>query len=221
MPPGPRTVVSMFRDAGTFVVPVTINGQITLKFVVDSGAADVSIPADVVLTLFRTGTLTADDFLGKQTYTMADGSTVPSEQFIIRSLKIGDRMVENVTGSIAPVAGGLLLWQSFLGRFHSWSIDNQTEALVVREKRDFAQTSAGGSDCGEAWASISAVRTASIRRKRTLSQASRRRMLCPAPTRTALMASPRAPARRLRSSRPSDLAWPMTGSTAPFGATRV
>ena len=30
-------------------------------------------------------------------------------------------------------------------------------------------------------------------------------MLCPAPTRTALMASPRAPARRLRSSRPSDL----------------
>jgi predicted aspartyl protease len=62
---------------------------------------------------------------------MADGSTVPSEQFIIRSLKIGDRMVENVTGSIAPVAGSLLLGQSFLGRFHSWSIDNQREALVL------------------------------------------------------------------------------------------
>ena len=121
----------MLRDAGTFVVPVTINGEITLKFVVDSGAADVSIPADVVLTLFRTGTLTADDFLGKRTYTMADGSTVPSEQFTIRSLKIGDRVVENVTGSIAPVAGGLLLGQSFLGRFHSWSIDNQREALVL------------------------------------------------------------------------------------------
>src|ERR1700683_149205 len=86
--------------------------------------------------------------------------------------------------------------------------------LVVRGKRDFVQTSAVGSDCGEAWALISAGRTASIRRKRTLSQASRRRMLCPAPTRTALMASPRAPARRLRSSRPSDLAWPMIGSTA-------
>ena len=55
-------------------VAVTINGQITLKFVVDSGAADVSVPADVVLTLVRTGTLTGDDFLGKRTYTMADGS---------------------------------------------------------------------------------------------------------------------------------------------------
>jgi clan AA aspartic protease (TIGR02281 family) len=128
---GPTTIVSMHRDGGTFMVPVMINGQITLKFVVDSGATDVTIPADVVMTLVRTGTITNEDFLGKQTYTMADGSTVPSQQFVIRSLRIGGRVVENVTGSIAPVAGGLLLGQSFLGRFHSWSIDNQKEALVL------------------------------------------------------------------------------------------
>ena len=127
-PPGPRTIISMLRDAGTFVVPVTINEQITLKFTVDSGAADVSIPADVVLTLFRTGTLTADDFLGKRTYTMADGSTVPSEQFTIRSLKVGDRVVENVTGSIAPVAGGLLL-----GKVSS--VASTPGQLTIRERR--------------------------------------------------------------------------------------
>jgi clan AA aspartic protease (TIGR02281 family) len=130
-PPGPTTIVSMLQDGGTFVVPVTINGQITLNFVVDSGAADVSIPADVVITLVGTGTITSDDILGKRTYTLADGSILRSEQFIIRSLKIGDRTVENVTGSVAPVAGGLLLGQSFLGRFHSWSIDNQKEELVL------------------------------------------------------------------------------------------
>ena len=130
-PLGPTTVVSMLQDRGTFVVPVTINGQITLNFVVDSGAADVSIPADVVIKLVGTGTITSDDILGKQTYTMADGSILRSEEFIIRSLKIGDRTVENVTGSVAPVAGGLLLGQSFFGRFHSWSIDNQKEELVL------------------------------------------------------------------------------------------
>ena len=121
----------MVSDGGTFKVPVTINGQLTLKFVVDSGAADVSIPADVVATLLRTETITDADFLDKQTYQLADGSTVPSQRFVIRTLKIGDKTLENVVGSIAPVAGSLLLGQSFLSRFKSWSRDNQRRALIL------------------------------------------------------------------------------------------
>jgi clan AA aspartic protease (TIGR02281 family) len=124
--------VPMVSDGGTFKVPVTINGQLTLKFVVDSGAADVSIPADVVGTLVRTETITDADFLGKQTYQMADGSTVPSMRFVIRSLKVGDKTLENVTGSIAPVARSLLLGQSFLSRFKSWSMDNQAGVLILK-----------------------------------------------------------------------------------------
>jgi predicted aspartyl protease len=112
-------------------VPVTINNQLTLKFVVDSGASDVSIPTDVVSTLVRTGTITAADFLGSQTYKLADGSTVPSQRFQIRSLKVGNRTLENVTANIEPVAGQLLLGQSFLRRFKSWSIDNARSALIL------------------------------------------------------------------------------------------
>jgi hypothetical protein len=126
-----RTVVAMVPDGGTFAVPVTINDQLTLKFIVDSGAADVSIPADVVGTLVRTETITAGDFLGKQTYQMADGSTIPSQRFVIRTLKVGDKTLENVTGSIAPATGSLLLGQSFLSRFKLWSIDNQAGALIL------------------------------------------------------------------------------------------
>ena len=111
------TVVQMVAEGGTFVVPVRINDQITLKFVVDSGSSDVTVPADVVMTLLRTGTITDADFLGTQKYRMANGSTVPSQQFVIRSLKVGDRTLEDVTGSIAPVEGSLLLGQSFLRRF--------------------------------------------------------------------------------------------------------
>jgi clan AA aspartic protease (TIGR02281 family) len=121
----------MVSNGGTFTVPVTINGQLTLNFTVDSGASDVSIPADVVSTLVRTGTITDADFRGKQSYRMADGSTLPSQQFLIRSLKVGDKVLENVMGSIAPVAGSLLLGQSFLARFKSWSIDNQRQALIL------------------------------------------------------------------------------------------
>jgi hypothetical protein len=34
-------------------VPVTINGNITLNFIIDSGASDVAVPAGVVSTLIR------------------------------------------------------------------------------------------------------------------------------------------------------------------------
>jgi predicted aspartyl protease len=132
-PPAPtsNSATPMQRQGGTFVVPVIINNAITLNFVVDSGAADVSIPADVVSTLMRTGTLKAADFYGKRTYVLADGSEIPSQTFRIRSLKVGDKVVENVNGSMASAKGDLLLGQSFLRHFKSWSVDNNRNVLVL------------------------------------------------------------------------------------------
>jgi predicted aspartyl protease len=102
-----------------------------LNFVVDSGAADVSVPADVVSALMRTGAIKPSDFLGTQTYRLADGSVAPSATFRIRSLTVGETTLENVTGTVALYEGGLLLGQSFLGRFKSWSIDNTRHVLVL------------------------------------------------------------------------------------------
>src|SRR5262249_30889259 len=110
---------------------VLINNALTLNFVVDSGAADVSIPADVVSTLMRTGTLKEVDFFGTQIYVLADGSKVPSRTFQIKSLKVGDRTVRNVNGSTGSAQGSPLLGQSFLRRFRSWSIDNEKHALII------------------------------------------------------------------------------------------
>ncbi|MGE0854198.1 MAG: retroviral-like aspartic protease family protein [Hyphomicrobiaceae bacterium] len=134
-PPSPnssgRRSVQLQKEGGTYVVPVFINNSIMLKFVVDSGASDVSLPADVVMTLIRTGTLTEADFIGTKTYVLADGSKVPSRTFRIRSLKVGDKVVENVTASMSAAEGILLLGQSFLGRFKSWSIDNANHVLIL------------------------------------------------------------------------------------------
>ena len=99
---------------------------------VDSGASDVSIPADVVMTLIRTGTLKDQDFVGEQTYRLADGSKVKSKTFRIRQLKVGGRVVDNVLGSIADVNGSLLLGQSFLSRFKSVKFDYAQGVLVLK-----------------------------------------------------------------------------------------
>jgi len=123
--------VRLVKEGGTFKVPVRINGVLELHFTVDSGAADVSIPADVVLTLIRTGTIQTDDFVGEQTYRLADGSTVKSKTFRIRQLQVGNRTVNNVLGSIADVDGSLLLGQSFLSRFKRVSFDYSQGVLVL------------------------------------------------------------------------------------------
>jgi predicted aspartyl protease len=128
--PSQQSNVPLSTDGGVFVVPVE-NSTITLDFAVDSGAADVSIPLDVFSTLKRTGTVKDSDILGQRTYVLADGSKSQSVSFRIRSLKVGNRILENVTASVAPSGGMLLLGQSFLGRFKAWSIDNASHKLVL------------------------------------------------------------------------------------------
>jgi clan AA aspartic protease (TIGR02281 family) len=132
--PSSQPEVPLKKVGGTFVVPVEINEAITLDFTIDSGAADVSVPLDVFSTLSRKGTIEDSDIIGKQTYVLADGSKSQSYTFAIRSLKVGGIVIENVKGSVAPQQGSLLLGQTFLERFKSWSIDNAKHVLLLEPK---------------------------------------------------------------------------------------
>jgi clan AA aspartic protease (TIGR02281 family) len=123
--------VPLKSEGGTFVLPVLINGKITLDFLLDSGAADVSIPRDVFSTLRRTQTISNEDLLKPGEYQLADGSTQRQQRFRIRSLKVGSVELRDVVGSVAPTEGTLLLGQSFLSRLQTWSVDNQRHVLVI------------------------------------------------------------------------------------------
>ena len=115
---------------GAFVVPVILNGVITEKFIVDSGAADVSIPAEVASRLKELGALKGSDLLGSKIYTLADGSRVSSEIYRISSITIGHTVVHDVTVRISAERSHLLLGQSFLSRLRSWSMDNARGVLA-------------------------------------------------------------------------------------------
>jgi predicted aspartyl protease len=127
-----ETIVPLESEHGALVVPVMVDDAIRLNFVVDSGATYVGIPEDVARTLMRTGKLTSSDYLGSGTYVLADGSRGPSRVFTLRSMVVGGREVRNVTASITGRNGALLLGQSFLRRFKSWSIDNRRRVLVLK-----------------------------------------------------------------------------------------
>ncbi len=117
-----------------YSVPVLINNTLTLDFVIENSGTNVAIPADVVLTLFRSGTIHEADFIGTKTVTLADGSTMPSEIFHLRSLQVGTMVLNDVTANIAPVKSFLLLGQGLLDRFGAWTIDNSIPALILYNK---------------------------------------------------------------------------------------
>ncbi len=126
-------LVAMEKYGGVYAVPARLNDVITLPALVDSGAAVVSLPPDVVSTLFRSGTISEQDFIGQETYTLADGSKIPSQKFRLKSIMVGHRTIYDVDATLAPnVEASILLGQSFLGRFQSWSIDNDRHVLILK-----------------------------------------------------------------------------------------
>ncbi|MGA2402548.1 MAG: retroviral-like aspartic protease family protein [Syntrophobacteraceae bacterium] len=123
--------IPLEKQGGVYKLPVKINGVLTLKFILDTGASEVNIPADVALTLSRTGKITQSDFLPGKSYELADGSILKSSRFNIRELDIGGIKISQVPASVGPAKGSLLLGQSFLGRLESWSLDNKRHVLII------------------------------------------------------------------------------------------
>ncbi len=126
-------IIPLISEHGTFAVPVVINDKITLNFTIDSGASDVSIPADVFSTLTRAGTVSKEDLLDEELHVLAHGTKQKSQRFRIRSLQIGSLVIHDVIASVSPSAGSLLLGQSFLSRLMSVSIDTQRRVLLINE----------------------------------------------------------------------------------------
>jgi clan AA aspartic protease (TIGR02281 family) len=126
----PAEEVRLIKEGGVYHLPAKINDAIELKFIVDTGAADVMIPADVALTLVRTGTIAGNDFLGKAAYQMADGTVAEHAKLNLRTLQIGSMVIRNVEASVGPVEGTLLLGQSALEKLEPWRMETKRGAFV-------------------------------------------------------------------------------------------
>jgi predicted aspartyl protease len=111
--------IPLRRQGNTYNLLVVVNGIIPIPFVLDTGAGDVLLPADVAFTLLRTGTLQSSDFISYRPYVLADGRELPSAQFKIRELQVGQHTARNVIAGVGRLGSDPLLGQSFLSRFGS------------------------------------------------------------------------------------------------------
>jgi clan AA aspartic protease (TIGR02281 family) len=125
--------IALESDARGLWVPVRINGAITIKFVVDSGAGIVVLPSDLVETLTKNGAIAPADMLGRNTYVTADGRRHKGTSVMLRELEVGSHRATNVLASVAPAHAVPLLGQTFLDKFKSWTLDNRRRVLAISE----------------------------------------------------------------------------------------
>lgn len=126
-----RTTAPFHRRGGVFVLPALLNGSTETYFVVDSGAGLVQIPQEIADDLTRKGLLGPSDALGDRSFVVADGRKVMQRTIRLRSIRIGNRTMDNVLASVSAPHSQTLLGQSLLRRLNWWKIDNVRNAMEL------------------------------------------------------------------------------------------
>ena len=126
-----RTIVKMEKKNGVYQVPVEINGA-KMFFIFDTGAGMVSISGTEVAFLYKQGTLTDEDILGTANFSDANGDVSEGTVINLKTVKIGNRTLQNVQASVVHnMEAPLLLGQTVLERFGRISIDNKRGVITL------------------------------------------------------------------------------------------
>lgn len=124
--------VKLEINNGVYHVYVTIGG-VKKKFVLDSGASDVSLSEEVERELINSGVIKKEYYIESALYKIADGTIVQCRRLILPEIKIGGFTVNNVRAAVGVGSTPLLLGKSFLDKFKKWTIDNASQTLNLEK----------------------------------------------------------------------------------------
>ena len=127
-----QTEVTLTKNGGVFEIVISIKG-IKKKFILDSGASDVSISQNTEQELIQEGVLKKENYIESALYRVADGSIIKCRRFILPELRVGEFTVKNIQVAVGINNTPLLLGKSFLDKFSKWSINNLTNKLILEK----------------------------------------------------------------------------------------
>ena len=111
------------ENSGIYTVPCEVNG-LKLKFIFDTGAADVHLSLLDAAFMLKNGYLSKDDFIGSSTYFLADGSISDNTIVNLKEIKIGNLCIKDVRACISSkIDASLLLGQSAIQKIGKYTID--------------------------------------------------------------------------------------------------
>lgn len=121
---GVKTIIKMEKINGVFQIPVEVDG-VQMYFIFDTGASIISISETEANFLWKQGKLTENDIKGTASFSDANGDISEGTIIVLRTVKIGDRVLKNIDASVVHnLNAPLLFGQSALGKFGKISIDN-------------------------------------------------------------------------------------------------
>lgn len=120
---GGHTKVNMRKEGGVYLVPIIVNG-LNLDFVFDTGASSISLSMAEAMVMVKQGKITEEDVIGQAQFSDANGDISVGTIVLLRTVQIGDIILENVEASIVDnIQAPLLLGQSALAKFGKVTID--------------------------------------------------------------------------------------------------
>jgi len=119
-----KTTIKMEKVDGVYQIPVEVNG-VKMSFIFDTGASSISISNTEAIFLAKQGLLSKEDIKGTQSFTDAIGNISQGTIIVLRTVKIGDRVLHDIDASVVNnLTAPLLFGQTALGKFGKISIDN-------------------------------------------------------------------------------------------------
>ena len=123
------------KEDGVCKVKCAIN-NLSLYFVFDTGASDVSLSSVEATFMMKNGYLKPTDVIGKQNYMMANGEVSAGTVVNLRNVNFGGLDLDNVRASVVHnQKAPLLLGQSILNRLGNIEIDNANRVLKITYKK--------------------------------------------------------------------------------------
>ena len=136
--------IKMIKDpGGTYTIPCEVNG-LKLSFIFDTGASDVSLSALEATFMLKNGYIDKSDFIGSQSYSIANGELEENAIINLKTIKIGNKILNNVRACISShINAPLLLGQSALRKLGNYSIEGD---YLVLESQGFNSASDNDSE---------------------------------------------------------------------------
>lgn len=126
-----QTVVKMEQEGNVFKVPCKING-LTLSFIFDTGASDVSISLSEAIFMLKNGYLTAEEISGSQNYQTATGEIHEGMTLTLREIEFQNIKLYNVPATvILEMKAPLLFGQSAMKKLGAFQFDPNTGTLTI------------------------------------------------------------------------------------------
>ncbi len=97
-------------SGGVFELNVTFNRVLKIDMILDTGAAEVFLTPDIVLTLIKAKTIGEEDILEGGYFMDASGNVNKSVRFNMKEIKIGSITIENVSCGINTKIDGVNLF---------------------------------------------------------------------------------------------------------------